>query len=258
MNPGTPGLFDLPGPALDWLDSRLLLLPELVRLLFWAAIGSVASMSLYALLSPQRRLAEIKVRIRESQAGVQAYSGGFRGALPLLKRQIGLNFRHVGLTLAPAVVGSLPVLFLLPWLALRFGWNLPEPGTFVTVTARPARGELSWQPSLPAPAGPGSWKISWPRPDHFTSLRTADGTVLLNLPLAQPTPAFAKRRWWHLLFGEAAGYLPEDAPVESVELSLPRKVVIPGAPRWLAGWEAPFFGGMLLFSVAIKMRCRIH
>jgi len=34
--------------------------------------------------------------------------------------------------------------------------------------------------------------------------------------------------------------------------------VVPGAPPWLAGWEFPFFGGMLLFSVAIKLRFRIH
>jgi len=257
VSPGAPGLFDLPGPVLLWLDSRLLLLPDLVRILIWAAIGSAASMALYAVLSPQRQLAAIKVRIRESQAGVQAYSGDFQGALPLLGSQIGLSLRHVGLTLLPAVAGSLPVLFLIPWLALRFGWTLPAPGTPVTVTARPARGDLSWQPSLPA-ASPGSWTVSWPRPDNPATLSTAAGTVLLKLPLAQPTPAFAKRRWWHLFFGEREGYLPADAPVESVELELPRRTMIHGVPPWLAGWEFPFFGGMLLFSVAIKMRYRLH
>lgn len=258
MNPGSPGLFDLPGPVLFWLDARLLLLPDLVRILIWAAIGSVASMALYVVLSPQRRLVALKARISESQASVQAYAGDFRGALPLLRSQIGLSLRHVGLTLLPAVVGSLPVLFLIPWLALRFGWALPAPGTPVTVTARPARADLSWQPSLPAAVLPGAWMISWPLPDNPMSLLTADGTVLMKLPLAQPTPAITKRRWWHLLFGERAGYLPENAPIESVELGLPRRIMIPGLPSWLAGWEIPFFGGMLLFSVAIKMRYRIH
>jgi hypothetical protein len=258
VNPGSPGLFDLPGPVLFWLDSRLFLLPDLVRILIWAAIGSAASMALYAVLSPQRRLVAIKARISESQAVVEAYSGDFRGALPLLKSQIGLSLRHVGLTLLPAVVGSLPVLFLIPWLALRFGWALPDPGTPVTVTASPAREDLSWQPPLPALAGPGSWQVSWPHPGNSANLRAADGTVLLTLPLSQPTPVLTKRRWWHLLFGERAGYLPEDAPVESVELGLSRKTMIPGLPPWLAGWEAPFFGGMLLFSIAIKMRYRIH
>lgn len=258
MNPGSPGLFDLPGPALLWLDSHLLLLPDLARILIWAALGSAASMALYAVLSPQRRLVAIKARIRESQARVQAYSGDFQGALPLLRSQIALSLRHVGLTLLPAVAGSLPVLFLIPWLALRFGWALPAPGTPVTVTARPAREGLSWHPSLPAAALPGNWQVAWPRPDDLTSLRTADGTVLLQLPLTQPTPVITKRRWWHLLFGERAGYLPGDAPVESVELGLPRKTVVAGVPSWLAGWEAPFFGGMLLFSVAIKMRFRVH
>lgn len=258
MNPGSPGLFDLPGPAFSWLDSHLPLLPDLVRILIWAALGSVVSMALYAVLSPQRRLVAIKERISRSQAVIAAYSGDFRGALPLLKSQIGLSLRHVGLTLLPAVLGSLPVLFLIPWLALRFGWTSPDPGTPVTVTASPARADLSWRPPRPALAGPGSWQVSWPQPDDTVVLAAADGAVLLRLPLSQPTPVVTKRRWWHLLFGERAGYLPEDAPVESVELGLSRRALIPGLPRWLAGWETPFFGGMLLFSIAIKMRYRIH
>ena len=258
MSPGSPGLFDLPGPALLWLDSRLLPLPDLVRVLIWAAVGSAASMALYAVLSPRQRLVAIKASIRESQASVRAYDGEFQGALPLLKRQIGLSLRHVGLTLGPAVLGSLPVLFLLPWLALRFGWNLPEPGAPVVVTVQPARGGLLWQPPL-APISPaGRWAVPWPRPEDPATLRDEAGTVLLRLPPAQPAPAFTKRRWWRLFFGDEAGYLPDGAPVESVELALPRKVVVPGAPPWLAGWEFPFFGGMLLFSVAIKLRFRIH
>lgn len=258
MSPGSPGIFDLPGPFLHWLDAQLPLLPDLVRVLIWAALGSAASMALYAVLSPQRRLVAIKASISEAQAAVQAYSGDFQGALPLLKRQIGLSLRHVGLTLLPAVVGSLPVLFLIPWLALRFGWTLPAPDTLVTVTARPATAGLSWEPAAAEADHPGSWRVAWPGPGNPANLRTPAGGVLLTLPLAQPTPAFTKRRWWHLLFGERAGYLPDGAPVEAIELDLPRRALVPGAPSWLAGWELPFFGGMLLFSVAIKMRYRIH
>jgi hypothetical protein len=254
---GSPGLFDLPGGALLWLDSRLLPLPDLARVLIWAAIGSVVSMALYALLSPQSRLQALKSSIRESQAGVEAYAGDFRGALPLLGRQIGLNLRHVGLTLGPAVIGSLPVLFLLPWLVLRFGWVFPETGAPVVVTTRPARADLLWQPAAPAAPG-GGWRIAWPAAEHPATLRDAAGSVLVALPPAQPVPAFTKRRWWRLFFGDEAGYLPEAAPVESVEIGLARRTVVPGVPGWLAGWELPFFGGMFLFSVLIKMRYRIH
>jgi hypothetical protein len=255
--PGSYGLFDLAGPALRWLDA-LLPLPALVRVLVWAAVGSAGSMALYALLSPQRRLAAVKLAISEAQAGVDAYAGDFRGALPLLKRQIGLSLRHVGLTLVPAVVGSLPVLFLLPFLALRFGWTPPEPGTPVAVTVRPARGDLRWLPPQTPGTAAGSWQVPWPAPERPVTLQSAAGLTLLRLPPEQLAPAFAKRRWWHWFFGERAGYLPGDAPVEVVELGLSRRALVPGAPRWLSGWELPFFLGMLVFSVGIKLRFKLH
>lgn len=257
MIAGSRGLFDLPAPALTWLDARFSAVPEPIRLLLWAAIAAGASMGVYAALSPQGRLREIKESIRLAQARVKAYEGDFGGSLPLLWSQVALSLRHVGMTLLPALAAGLPVLVLLPWLALRFGWLLPAPGAPVAVTVRPATAVLGANPPALSGGEGGRWTLAWPEPGSPVTLRSGSDRELVRLPLKQPVPSLSPRARWNILFGNPAGYLPDDAGVEAVEIELPRRVVIAGAPQWLAGWEATFFGGMLVFALAIKRIFRL-
>ena len=92
-------------------------------LLLGAACGA-ASMGIYALVSPQRRLKEIKEQVRAARAALLAFDGEFSGAMPLMRRQIGLSFRHLGLTLLPTVAAALPVVGAAFWLASRHGDTL--------------------------------------------------------------------------------------------------------------------------------------
>ena len=55
------GLLDLPAPLFDWVDNRLLsMLPPLARIVLWAVVAAVASLAIYRLFSPQRRIAALK------------------------------------------------------------------------------------------------------------------------------------------------------------------------------------------------------
>lgn len=136
--------------AIGAADGLLAAIPALPRLALWGLVSGAVSMGLYAAVSPQRRLAELKDQVRAVRAELNAYDGEFAGAMPLLRRQIGLSFHHLGLTIGPALLAAAPMIAVLVWAAGRFadttviagaprwagGWELPLiGGAFVSSVA---------------------------------------------------------------------------------------------------------------------------
>lgn len=258
MNPAIPGLFGIPAPLLDRVDLLLGFLPAGPRLALWGAAAGAASMWLYALISPQRRIAALKREIVVLRGELEGHREDFSAALPLLMRQVRLSMKHVGIALGPAVLAGLPVLAMLAWVPVRHGYDRPDPGTPVLVSVDPAADGLAWEPAGPGPERPGAWRVEWPAEGAGLRLVAPDGSALLALPLAAPVPVVQKRRWWHALFGNPLGDLPRGAPVDAVLVDLPRRRFLPFGPPWLAGWEAVFFGAVVAASVAVKLAFRIH
>jgi len=121
VSPGSADILGGLSAIVALADGALGGIPPLPRVLLWGGAGGAASMGLYALISPQRRLGDLADQIRAARAAVLAYDGPFSGALPLLRRQIGLSLRHTGLTLLPTLAAALPVIALAIGLAARFG-----------------------------------------------------------------------------------------------------------------------------------------
>jgi hypothetical protein len=112
------GLLDLPQPFLTWCDQVMAVgLPAYLRLILWGALGSVLSMGFYRLVSPQRKLSAVKAEIRSLRNSLLGYDGDFAGLWPLMSRSICASLKQVGLALGPAMLASLPVLFLIVWLS---------------------------------------------------------------------------------------------------------------------------------------------
>ena len=111
---------NLPAEAFAWLDGALAFLPALVRALLWGAVGGGASMGIYAIVSPQRRLRELKGAVRTARSEVFAHDGGFEEGIVLLRRQLGLSLRVLALTLVPVALASIPVLLLMVGMSSRF------------------------------------------------------------------------------------------------------------------------------------------
>lgn len=83
----------------------------------WALlIGSVAglaSMLVYARISPQEKLKSLKSQSVELQQAISAYDGDFSGALSLTKQNLRLAFLRLSCVLWPSIMAGLPVLVAL-------------------------------------------------------------------------------------------------------------------------------------------------
>src|SRR5690625_785765 len=226
------GLLNLPQPLFEWIDKSLLgFLPPMVRLLLWSVLAALLAMELYRLLSPQKRISAIKIDFREAQRSLNDYDGTFDGAGPLISRVLGLAFRRVWLVLPATLAASLPLLMVILWLDASYGHRFPSAQEQVAVEV-PAEG-LTGRLDRPLNQPPTA------------VVADASGSTVTEVILKAPIPLLHKRQGWNFLLGNPAGYLPEDAPIDRVQLALPRLEVLSVGPSWLRGWEPTFFAVLL-------------
>lgn len=235
----TMGILDLPAPVFAAVEAAIAgHVPPLLRLGFWAAVAALASIELYRLLSPQRRITVAMRRLQQSQKALAGFDGEFNDALPLMGRMLRAAGQRLLLVLPGAVAASLPILALLVWLDGAYGARFPDPGQPVAVHARPGGLDARLE-SAEAGAARVVVTDSARRP-------------VVQAALPAPVPTIHKWQWWNALIGNPAGYLPKEAPVERIDIDLPRIEVLTVGPVWLRGWEAPFFALFLVFALVAK------
>lgn len=247
------GLFDLAGPVLSWLDQALAaIVPAAGRLVLWGLVAAILSMALYAALSPQQRLRRIRDEAVAARRALDRFEGSFAEARPLMATMFATSMKQLGIVLAPAVLASLPLLFMLAWLHGAFGYVLPEPPGAVDLRTLPAGYEATVQRNDAAD------NSSERRADApVLVVRDGRGRVVEERPLEAPVTTLHKEQWWNLLIANPLGYLAEDSPLEWVEIDLPRREVLPFGPWWLRTWEFVFFTTLVAASLTIKLLFRL-
>ncbi len=244
------GALDLPGLAFGWVDQMMQALPAPGRLVLWAMIAAALSMAIYRFASPQTRIARAQRDALAARCALDGYDGEFAEAWPLIRNVLKTAVQRIGLVLPGVLLAMLPILAMLAWLSTSYGYRFPDRDTAVEVAAKPAEAGVAAELSvMPHQAR---------RPEqHRLLLRDPTGAIATSIPLPKPVPVVEKRRWWHALVGNPAGYLPADSAVDRVEIALPAQDMLRMGPAWLRGWEPLFFAVMLGASLAIKRVWRI-
>lgn len=226
-------------------------------LLFWALLGSCMSMRLYSLLSPQKSLARLKQDTAAARKEMAGYDGEFGGLGKLAKRSLALSLKQVGLTLGPAVVGAMPVIFILVWLSNTFGLVLPENG-LVKVTCFP-KDEIIESMTAGYPGEEkGVWYVRWRSLEGRLHVVEAPGRIAASLEANAYTPQVHGRKWWNLFLGNPAGYIEDSSRLERMEFDFKRSEYLSLGPEWMRGWEVVFLGAAFIFSVLIKIIFKIQ
>jgi hypothetical protein len=250
------------GSVLTWLDGVMASagLAAVARVIVWGAVGGMAVMELYALVSPQRKLAEIEKAANEAQQALLAHDGSFAEARQLMKRSVGLSLKRLALALGPSVVAGLPVLALLLWMGGHYAHRLPTTGSPITVEVKGvSSNEVDWQPSSAArwDAAAKHWRVRWPGRGKTVTLKGPSGETALALPTAAPTPQIGPWRWWHALFANPSGYVPATSAVKAVHLHYPSREFWSIGPRWARVWWVTFLVVVPIAALVTKFIFRI-
>jgi hypothetical protein len=176
--------------------------------------------------------------------------------MPLIRKTLGTGFRQLGLAIGPALLATVPVLFLVVWVAGEFAYDAPAAGAEIEFTAEPARGDLAFAPSGWALETADGWVLPWPGAGEEVALE-AGGDPVLTLPLRRQVPVIHQKRWWNLLMANPLGYLPDGSAADVVHIGLPEHQYLGFGPDWLRGWMFSFFLLFLLSSVAFKFLLKI-
>lgn len=259
-----PGLFDLLSPALSLLDDILsdsLGFAPVWRIAFFAALGSVASMSLFKKLSNQAELAALKRQIgtvQKALAGSKMRPGELQKNI---HRNLKLTGRQLWLSLWPALLASIPLLYLLAFSSNQFGVEQPAPGSRVYVTPQELTGtpdQFEWVGvNAQWDARKKAWTFYHLKTGQTAAL-THNGRTQFTLPTAVPTSVLHPKRWWNHLFANPAGYLSANANIGLVAFNTPPQIIINWGPGWMRGWLFAFMLFLIMFSVAIKVVWKIH
>ena len=156
------GLFDLPAPLFSLIDGVLeTLLPSVARLILWGILAGWISMLVYRWLSNQEKIAALKSLQQLQQKQIAEFDGEFAELLPLIRRTLALGFRQLGLALGPALLASLPALFIIIWVAGAFGYRAPLAGEEISLRAEPGSNGIHWSPPAQTQATANGWIVDW-------------------------------------------------------------------------------------------------
>ncbi len=254
------GVIDLPGPLFDAIEGAMGFLPTLLRLCIWSVVAGAASMLLYGVMSPQKRIAAVKVELKAAQAEMSAADESFAELMELTRKSLGLSLKHLGLVFGPALISAVPMICIMAWASSQYGYDFPAAGDPVSVTTLPAEAaaELRWHGGQAPTLEDGAWTVAWPAQRDGTELVTGAGSELLGLPLPAPVPQVHKKVWWNSLLGNPAGYLADDSPVDVVFLELPAQRHLPFGPGWLGNWLTVFLVVSVTGALVTKSVFRIH
>lgn len=256
------GFFDLPAPLFGSIDGVLaMVMPPLLRLVIWGVLAGWLTMIVYRRLSDQDKIGALKALQKEQQQNISEFDGEFSELLPLIRHTLALGFRQLGLALGPALLATIPILFIVIWVAGEFGYETPVAGSEIFLSIEPVNSEIHWSSSTQVRSDEGGWAVNWPAQGQ--SLTMSEGTTgennppILILPLEHDIPLIHKKKWWNLLMANPLGYLPKDGKTEVVHIALPEAVIIAAGPAWMRGWMFSFFSAFLLSSIAFKLLLRL-
>ncbi len=251
------GLLDLPAPLFTALDNVLgMALPPVLRLVFWGILAGWLTMVVYRRLSNQEKIGELKAQQKVQQKNIAEFDGEFEQLMPLIGHTLGLGFRQLGLALGPALLSTVPVLFLIVWVAGAFGNEMPATGSMVYLTAEPTNDDIHWSPATGVESSNDGWLFEWPAEGQLLTVTDGDQS-LLTLPLKKTIPIIHKKKWWNLFMANPIGYLPQSSKTEAIHIKLPQQIIIGFGPGWMRGWMFSFFLAFLLSSLGFKFLLRI-
>jgi hypothetical protein len=253
------GFFDLAAPLFDAIDRTLAqTLPDLARVLLYAALAAWLSMVLYKWVSPQRRLRAVQRMTRRVQRSMLADDIEFDELMRRARRSLVLGSRQIWMTLWPTFLTALPLLFLLSWMSNRFDARLPSAGAPFKLCVLPASaGSLLQSSARLSPADDaGCHTLTWPQ--MLSSEVLSDGQHdLLTLPIEHAIGVIHKRQWWNRLFGNPIGYLPDTSAIDEIQITLPHAELTNFGPQWLRGWLASFLLVMVILSLWLRWHWKL-
>jgi len=214
-------LFDLPAPAFDFLDRMMAMaLPDLVRLILWAACATGLGILLY------RRLAQASRQTSPTASG--------------------------SIAVIPLIISTLPTLVIAVWLNNNFEYEVPHPGekikikfySFVPEKSADAPSKTAEKKAQdkkePLKLRIDNYVKAWPNLDGRLVYRDTGSETGAAFPASRIASKVTKRKWWNMFFGNPIGYIPDEFAIEKIKFEATPRKMISVSSYWASNWKLWF------------------
>jgi hypothetical protein len=233
-------------------------LEPLPRLVAWGCLMASLVMLLYRLISPQQKIARIRLEAAATRKQMAAFDGDFGDLAPIVRNSLKLSLMQIAWIFFPALIASLPLLGCLIWLDSAYGYRTPPSGQAVRLTVWPETEQISSLPAAALDRSPDGWRVEWLQADDAARLFDRQGATLATLSGTPSNDVIGPYYWWNSLIGNPMGYLPADSPVRRLEFGFVPAEVLDWGPPWMRRWEPPFFLSLIVLSILFKVVFRIE
>jgi hypothetical protein len=247
-------------PSLTAVDGLFAwVFPAALRVLIWGGIAGALAMLVYRFTSNQTAIARLKAETRDLRRRMLDPELEQSEFARLIRVNLKTSFSLLGKTVLPGLYSTVPVLLIATWLNAFYAYTTPANGDPVTLHVEPDAAAVAIEPASRVAGRNGTgWAITSAPANEALTIVAAGVTAYTGSPFSPPVPEIAKRQWWNALLASEAGYLNPEAGIHRIVIDLPRRRLIGGLPGWLAGWEAPYFLGILVLAVALKFSLEIE
>jgi hypothetical protein len=230
----------------------------LVRTSFYGAVSGFAAVGIYAVVSNQRRLRELKNETRRLRGLMRDTTLSFREVIDLNKKNLIASLRLLAHSLWPCVLSSVPPIVMMMWFSNYQSYTLPLDGKPVNVTFVPERIPVVIEPAgVRRDLGDGRHAIVV-GDGQRVRFGFGDRTIYEGIIAEHSVDTIHKERWWNAFLASEAGYIRADAPIEEIKFDFPRKRFIENGADWIATWEFQFFLALVVSSLTAKVAFHVE
>ena len=134
----------------------------------WAVLAGLVSMFVYGRWSNQTKLNALMEKLKHAQKELQEFEGNeFGEMLPLIKRNLNLSFRRVGMSLVPSLLAGLPLILVMICLDVDIKHSAAAESQFRSLAAQvDVSGSVPNESVLPASLDNSAEQLD-PRDDYL-------------------------------------------------------------------------------------------
>lgn len=248
-------------------------LPVFFGLLVISLITGYLAVVIFKYVSNQKALKEIMNRIKMHFAEILLYRDDFRQILFAQKEILKYNFLYFIRTIKPAIPIVVIVLTILSQINLRYSFqpvspdepltvkvtmsNNPEAGNKEDVILYLPHGFEAVSPAFHMASEQIEWKINGSRTGEF-DLAFQVGQdifhkkVLIGKPTMPFSPHLGKQGFVEKVFNPLEELLPENSPIEAIDLGYQARNFNLGVFGWSVHWLVAF----LVIAIIFGLYCR--
>jgi len=246
--------------ALTFLNDALTaVLPDLACVVVWGVLSGSAAMALYALLSNQPRIRATKRELRDIRLELKAEGeAGGSEVMTVALKNLRVSFRLLGQVIGPGTVSGLPVLLVAWWMSWAYGYDHPAAGEYLEIVASPAGATLRIDDPKADETGEGILRAPWQSGRSDIAIWSSKDLIYTLKPSQKAVREVSTFNWWNHLLVDPQGYLAEGSSITRLRFDVEHRLLIPGAPDYLATWEVAYFAALVLWSLLLKFGLRIE